>query len=153
MPHPCQLSELAADLPAGSLALAAGDFNINCNEAGGDAFTRLLLRGNWYASPLLRHSCTAPGSSKFVDRLLHNWNTWFFLDMIIVSPELSVTRPSSKNWFADLGSFGTLVVHPEQVQVDERNEGYVEPRRFDPETGRGVSDHWPVGIWLMKRRN
>ena len=31
---------------------------------------RLLLRGNWYASPLLRHGCTAPGSSKFVDLFL-----------------------------------------------------------------------------------
>jgi endonuclease/exonuclease/phosphatase family metal-dependent hydrolase len=148
-----KLNDLAAALPAGSLAVAAGDYNINCNEGPTEAFTRLLHRGNWYASPLVSHGCNAPGSSKFVDRRLYNWNTWSFLDMILVSAELSPTRPSPKNWFADLGSFGTLVMHPEQVQVDERNEGYVEPRRFDPVSGRGVSDHWPVAIRLVRRRN
>lgn len=72
--------------------------------------------------------------------------------MILVSEELSASRPSQKNWFADLGSFSTLVVHGEQVVVDDRNEGYVEPRRFDPQTGDGVSDHWPVTIRLLHRR-
>lgn len=146
------LNSLAAALPQGGLAVAAGDFNINCNEAPTGAFARLLQRGNWYASPLVTHGCSAPGSSKYVDRLLYNWNTWSFLDMILVSSTLSPTQPSAKNWFADLGSFGTLVVHPEQIQVDQRSEGYVEPRRFDPVTGRGVSDHWPVGLRLLPRR-
>jgi hypothetical protein len=148
-----KLNDLAVALPAGSLALAAGDFNINCSEAPTDAFARLLVRGNWYASPLVSHGCSAPGSAKHVDRRLYNWNTWSFLDMILVSEELSPTRASTKNWFADLGSFGTVVVHPEQIKVDDRNKGYIEPRRFDPVSGRGVSDHWPVAIRLLNRRN
>ncbi|MES5097833.1 endonuclease/exonuclease/phosphatase family protein [Agrobacterium sp. BA1120] len=147
-----QVSELASALPEGSLAVAAGDFNINCNEAPMEGFARLLQRGNWYVSPLATHGCNAPGSSKFTDRVMDNWNTWSFLDMILVSPELSVTRPSKKNWFADLGSFGTLIVHPEQVAVDDADKGFVEPRRFDPKTGRGVSDHWPVMMRLLPRR-
>ena len=69
--------------------------------------------------------------------------------MILVSAELSPTRPSTKNWFADLGSFGTVVVQSEQVGVDDY--GYVRPRWFDPATGRGVSDHWPVAIRLHTR--
>lgn len=148
-----RVSELSAALPEGSLAIAAGDFNVNCNEAPTEGFARILQRRNWYVSPLATHGCNAPGSSKFVDRIMDNWNTWSFLDMILVSSELSVTRPSNKNWFADLGSFGTLVVHPEQIAVDDADKGFVEPRRFDPKTGRGVSDHWPVMIRLLPRRN
>lgn len=148
-----QLSTLANDLPEGSLSIAAGDFNINCNETTSDAYERLLYRGNWYLSPLITQGCRAPGSSKHVDRLLDNWNTWSFLDQILVSQGLSMTKPSTKNWFADLGSFQTLVVHPTQYMVDEDDKGYIQPRRFDPETKSGVSDHWPVGIRLLKRRS
>lgn len=146
------LNSLVGALPDNSLAIAAGDFNINCNESPTDAFKRLLTKGNWYASPLITHGCAAPGSSKFVDRQVYSWNTWSFLDMILVSGEMSPSRPSQKNWFADLGSFGTIVVHPEQVMVDTNDHGYVEPRRFDPASGRGVSDHWPVTIRLLNRR-
>lgn len=148
-----KLSELANSLPEGSLSVAAGDFNINCNETTSGAYERLLYRGNWYVSPLVTHGCTAPGSSKYVERLLYNWNTWSFLDQILVSQELSMTKPSRKNWFADIGSFQTIVVHPSQYMIDEKDEGYIEPRRFDPAKKTGVSDHWPVGIRLLKRRN
>jgi endonuclease/exonuclease/phosphatase family metal-dependent hydrolase len=138
------LNELAGALPAGSLAVAAGDFNIDCREVLTNAISNLFVRGRWYASPLVRHGCSAPGSW-----LLDNKNAWSFLDMILVSAELSPTRPSTKNWFADLGSFGTVVVQSEQVGVDDY--GYVRPRWFDPATGRGVSDHWPVAIRLHTR--
>lgn len=147
-----QLSSLAAGLPAHSLTVAAGDYNINCNESPTDAFARLLERGKWYIPPEITHGCTAPGSEKFVDHLLDNWNAWSFLDMIVVSPELSPTQPSEKNWWADLGSFQTVVVDPEQIAIDDQNKGYIEPRRFDPKTGDGVSDHWPVALRLLNRR-
>jgi len=146
------LNELAEGLSNTGLVVAAGDFNFNCAEAQSNAFARLLQRGNWDASPLVTHGCAAPGSNKYVDRLIYNWNTWSFLDMILVSRELSPTQLSAKNWFADLGSFSTLAVHPDQWQVDERDEGYIEPRRYNPATGRGVSDHWPVALRLLKRR-
>ena len=103
-------------------------------------------------SPVVTMGCTAPGSSKFVDHVMGHWNTWSFLDFILISKELSPSQPSTKNWFADLGSFQTIVVDSEQVMVDEDDKGYVEPRRYDVETGRGVSDHWPVGIRLLNRR-
>ena len=48
-----ELNKLAKDLPAGSLAVAAGDYNINCVEGRTDAFARLLRKGNWSASPLV----------------------------------------------------------------------------------------------------
>lgn len=147
------LNALVAALPEGSLSVAAGDFNVNCNEGPTESFSRLLRIGNWYASPLVRSGCDAPGSSKFVDRLVNNWNTWSFLDMILVSSTLSPSQPSEKNWFADLGSFSTMIVTPEQIMVDEDDRGFIEPRRFDPVTGRGVSDHLPVEIRLVSRRD
>lgn len=147
------LNDLSKQVAPGKLVLAAGDFNINCNETTSPAFERLLFRGNWYVSPVALVGCTAPGSSKFVDRINDNWHTWSFLDLILVRQELSPSKPSDKNWFADLGSLSTLVVHPEQVRVDENNKGYIAPRRFDPETQKGVSDHWPIGIRLLNRRD
>lgn len=147
------LNTLVAGLPEGSLSIAAGDFNVNCNEGPTDSFSRLLRIGNWYASPLVRSDCEAPGSSKFVDRLVNNWNTWSFLDMILVSSTLSPSQPSDKNWFADLGSFSSAIVTPEQITVDEDDRGFIEPRRFDPVTGRGVSDHFPVVMRLISRRD
>lgn len=147
------LNTLVADLPEGSLSVAAGDFNVNCNEGPTDSFSRLLRIGNWYASPLVQSGCDAPGSSKFVDRLVNNWNTWSFLDMILVSSTLSPSQPSEKNWFADLGSFSTMILIPEQIMVDEDDRGFIEPRRFDPITGRGVSDHLPVQVRLINRRD
>ncbi|MES0881778.1 endonuclease/exonuclease/phosphatase family protein [Roseibium sp. SCP14] len=148
-----ELNKLVKDLPENSLVVAAGDFNINCVEAPSDAFTRLMVRNGWYASPVIKSGCRAPGSSRFVDRILDNWNTWSFLDMILVSEELSPSRPSTKDWFADLGSFSTLIVSSEQIMTDPENKGFIEPRRFDPETGRGVSDHYPVGMRLLRRRD
>lgn len=55
------LNSLVAALPEGSLSVAADDFNVNCNEAPTDSFGRLLRIGNWYASPLVRSGCDAPG--------------------------------------------------------------------------------------------
>ena len=141
-----KLNELAKELPPESLAVAAGDFNINCKEGPSEEFARLLKRGNWHASPLVMSGCGAPGSRKNFD------HTWSFLDMILVSAHLSPSRPSNKNWFADLGSFSTLVVSQEQVMTDGKDLGYMKPRRFDPKTGRGVSDHFPVGMRLLRRR-
>ena len=147
-----KLNQLAKKLPKESLAVAAGDFNINCKEGPSDAFARLLERGNWHASPLVRSGCSAPGSSMFVDYRFGSWHTWSFLDMILVSTHLSPSQKSTKNWFADLGSFSTLVVSQEQVTTDGKDRGYMKPRRFDPKTGRGVSDHFPVGMRLLRRR-
>lgn len=150
--YPCRvhafkrLNELVKELPPASLAVAAGDFNFNCNDSPSDEFASLLWQGGWRVSPLVRSGCKAPGSSKHFD------HTWSFLDMILVSAELSPSRPSKKNWFADLGSFSTLVVSQEQVATDKDDKGFIEPRRYEPGTGRGVSDHFPVAIRLLRRR-
>ncbi|WP_423069040.1 endonuclease/exonuclease/phosphatase family protein [Devosia sp. CN2-171] len=146
-----QLSDISAGKGPGALVLTAGDFNFDCTELTSALYDRLTQRGNWYLSPVITASCNAPGSSKFLDGLT-SWNTWSYLDQILVSPGLSATQPSVMNWFADLGSFQTVVVHAQQIMVDKQDKGFVEPRRFDPKTGLGVTDHWPVLVRLLNRR-
>jgi endonuclease/exonuclease/phosphatase family metal-dependent hydrolase len=148
-----KLNNLASALPLGSLAVAAGDFNFNCVDAVSDAVVELLREGAWYASPLFTHGCSLAGSFRDYAVQINKAGQWSFLDMILVSPTLNPAMPTSRNWFADLGSFSTVVVHPEQVGVDAENRGYVFPQWFQPTTGHGVSDHFPVTIRLMPRRN
>jgi len=53
-------------------------------------------------------------------------------------------------WFADFGSFRTVITVPEiQVQTDNRNR--ISPRHFDPVARTGASDHWPVAMDLIRR--
>ena len=146
-----QVSEIRASKAEGSLVVVAGDLNFECSELASPMYERLAFRGGWYVSPVVLAGCNAPGSSKFFDGLL-SWNTWSYLDHILVSAGLSPTQASSLNWFADLGSFQTVVVHPQQILVDDQDRGFIEPRRFDPATGEGISDHWPVSIRLLNRR-
>ncbi len=146
-----QVSEIREAKGEDALVVLAGDLNFECSELASPMYERLAFRGGWYLSPVILAGCAAPGSSKFFDGLL-SWNTWSYLDQILVSAGLSPTQPSALNWFADLGSFQTVVVHAEQIQVDDQDRGFVEPRRFDPASGEGISDHWPVSIRLLNRR-
>lgn len=148
-----RLNELAARLPQGSLAMAVGDFNIGCKEVTTDTVTELLAEGGWFASPIISHGCDFPGSFHSYESPPATPEEWSFLDLILVSAALNPEMPTSKNWFADLGSFATVIVDPEQVAVDEENQGYIVPQLFDPVTGHGVSDHFPVIMRLMTRRN
>lgn len=147
-----KLNELGSALPSESLALAAGDFNFNCEDAVSDSVTELLQVGGWIASPLFRHGCGVPGSFRNNPSSIEHFASWSFLDLIIVSATLSPATPTPRNWFADIGSFSTVVVHPEQIGTDAENLGYVFPRWFDPVTGHGISDHFPVMMRLMTRR-
>ena len=147
-----QVSDIRSGKGVEALVVVAGDLNFECSELSSPMYERLAFRGGWYLSPVVTAGCNSPGSSKFFDGLM-SWNTWSFLDHILVSTGLSPTQASSLNWFADLGSFQTVVVHPQQILVDEQDRGFVEPRRFDPATGEGISDHWPVMIRLVNRRS
>lgn len=148
------LSALVAKLPDNAYSIAAGDFNINCKEANAPAFKRLLSNGHWITSPLIKADCQYPGSSKYADKSLGNpaWFTWSFLDMIMTSRSLGPTSVTNGGWFADLGSIGTVISNQNQVaSIKSNGKYYLEPKRFDPVSGKGVSDHWPMQIRLMQR--
>jgi len=93
----------------------------------------------------MNKGCRAPGSNFFPSQ------GWSFLDLIMTSRSLLGSDQGGATWFADFGSFRTVLTAPElQVQTDNVNR--VSPRRFKPEDGTGASDHWPVAIDLLRRK-
>ncbi|THK36745.1 endonuclease/exonuclease/phosphatase family protein [Ensifer sp. MPMI2T] len=143
------LNEIRRKLAEDALALAGGDFNVNCSETKGDLFGRMVSHGKWGIPPEVMSGCTEPGTNKHSDRTFGTWFTWSFLDFFLVSENMLSERPSKSGWFANLGSFRTSVATAAQMETN--NEGYVSTRRFDPVNGAGVSDHWPVMIELLTR--
>ena len=144
-----ELNRLRSLLPADALVIAEGDFNFNCSETQGALFERMVRHGKWGVPPAVRAGCDEPGTNKHSDRSFGTWFTWSYLDFFLVSENMLAERPSTSGWFANLGSFRTFVGTPQQLETN--SQGYVSPRRFDPETGNGVSDHWPVMIDLVSR--
>ncbi|WP_068312583.1 endonuclease/exonuclease/phosphatase family protein [Polycladidibacter hongkongensis] len=139
------LNAEVAKLPTGALAVAAGDFNFNCDDLKNGEFQALAKAGGWLFPPEIA-GCRAPGSS-FYGRN----QTWSFLDMILVSESLNPEQVPPNNWVADLGSFRTVVTQPGQYMVDPKYKNF-KPRRFDPATGEGVSDHFPIEMQLLPIR-
>ncbi|MEM6914150.1 MAG: endonuclease/exonuclease/phosphatase family protein [Pseudomonadota bacterium] len=131
------------------LAVMAGDINFPCYETESEFFARLLRDGEWWSPPEILSGCGQPGTKKFRQRgFSQNWFTWSFLDAVFVSNAL-VDRRTEANWFADLGSFRTVISSDHQLEVDAG--GFIEPRRFDPVALTGVSDHLPVALDLVPR--
>ena len=96
--------------------------------------------GDCGVPPSVTADCDEPGSSKFTECSFGNGSPGPFL--------ISSWSPRTY-WFANLGSFRTSVATAAQIETNA--QGYVSKRRFDPETGTGVSDHWPVMIDLFSR--
>lgn len=136
-------------LPSDALAIAGGDFNLNCSETQDDLFERAVRFGKWGVPPEVTGGCAEPGTNKHRERSFGTWFTWSFLDFFLVSENMLAEQRSKSGWFANLGSFRTVVVNGEQLEAS--GEGFVSTKRFDPVTGTGVSDHWPVMIELMTR--
>lgn len=144
-----ELNRIRSLLPADALVIAGGDFNFNCSETQGALFERMVRHGKWGVPPAVRAGCDEPGTNKHADRSFGTWFTWSYLDFFLVSENMLAERSSTSGWFANLGSFRTFVGTAQQIETNA--QGYVFPRRFDPEVGVGVSDHWPVMIDLVSR--
>lgn len=144
------LIEARHALPPDALAIAGGDFNLSCSETQGDLFQQIVRHGKWGVPPEVIGGCKEPGTNKHRERGFGAWFTWSFLDFFLVSENMLAEQRSSSGWFANLGSFRTIVVSEEQIQAT--SEGFVSIRRFNPEDGTGVSDHLPVSIELVTRQ-
>jgi endonuclease/exonuclease/phosphatase family metal-dependent hydrolase len=147
--HPCRAfvaTTLAAQvkaLPVSTMTLVAGDTNLNCGDDDQETI-RTILRPVLTVPDEVNKGCRAPGSSFFGPQ------GWSFLDLIFASRSLLGSDQGGAPWFADFGSFRTVVSAPElQVHRDTKNR--ITPRRFDPKTGTGASDHWPVALDLIRR--
>ncbi len=90
--------------------------------------------------------CRAPGSNFFPPQA-----QWSFLDLVLTSRSLTASARLGASWFADFGSFRTVISAPE-VQVETDAQGRVGPKHFDAKEGSGSADHWPVAIHLIRRQ-
>lgn len=132
-----------AKLPEDANVVAAGDFNFNCTDVQNGEFQALAREGHWTYPPEIV-GCAAPGSAFY-----YKDQSWSFLDVILVSDALRPDKGSNSTWFADLGSFHTVVTHPSQYTQDSKNR--VRPNNFNAENNEGVSDHWPVLMRFLRR--
>ncbi|GHB17361.1 endonuclease [Pseudovibrio japonicus] len=130
-------------LPEGANVVAAGSFNFTCTDIQTGEFQALTREGNWSYPPEII-GCASPGSAFY-----YRDQSWSFLDLVIVSNSLRPDQESDSTWFADLGSFHTVVTHPSQYARDTRSR--VHPRRFNPDNNQGASDHWPVLMRFLRR--
>ena len=131
-----RLRELLAALPDDRHAFAAGDFNTTSREDESLGLLDRVVRPEWEVSNDLCNDCS--GTSYYAGD-----NTWSFLDMVLwrrcCGENTTWMLRNSPVWIAN-----SL---PQQVREDGT------PRRFDLQTGLGVSDHWPVVLAIEPNRN
>ena len=139
-----QLVQKLGALPQSRMVVVAGDTNLNCGNNDQQTISD-ILRPALVVPDEVNKGCRAPGSNFFPSQ------GWSFLDLIMTKGSLLGSDQGGATWFADFGSFRTVLTAPElQVQTDNVNR--VSPRRFKPEDGNGASDHWPVAIDLLRRK-
>lgn len=128
------LNKLKKELPTGTLAIAAGDFNITREEDEAQQVVERFLDANWLVAHKL--GCKGcRGTNHYAPK-----NSWSFLDMILVSKEF---YDGTLDWKALPASVRILNLgEPEQIHNGA-------PKDFDPQAKSGVSDHWPLAMDIV----
>lgn len=127
------LSGLLAALPPERTAFAAGDFNTTSTEAAATGILETHARPDWHIAHE-EAGCEGCRGTYYYARD----DNWSFLDMILVRPG----RGGDATW--GLRPDSARVANP----LDAQRTRAGTPLRFDPETGVGVSDHWPFVVTL-----
>jgi endonuclease/exonuclease/phosphatase family metal-dependent hydrolase len=123
------LAELRATLPTGRLVFAAGDFNTIAAEK---SVLDEHVAPTWTVAH--RAGCRdCRGTHYYAPN-----DDWSFLDMILVSADAG-------RWALDTNATRVATGWPAQTSSAGT------PQRFDPATGRGVSDHWPLAVTFERR--
>ncbi len=125
------LATRLAALPAGRAAFAAGDFNTIGAESW---ILDQHVERDWVVAHRL--GCEGCKGTYYYARN----DEWSFLDMVLVSPGL--TRA------------GSWRIEPQATRVarawPQQSTRAGTPQRFDPVSGFGVSDHWPIKVRLVR---
>lgn len=130
------LRQFIADRPD-ELTIAAGDFNFPQAYNEHYSIVKNHVRPYWVPSHLYcKGEC--PGTS--FDSYEREWS---FLDMILLSPSFFDTKSS---WTLDTDSVHVFNKLPSQIAPDE------SPADFNLPNPKGVSDHWPLVIQLVKTK-
>lgn len=123
-----QLNRLLAQLPEDRPAFAAGDFNTTSAEDRAENMLARFAEPHWVIAH--RIGCRqCPGTQYYAPD-----DSWSFLDMILWSPG----RGENATWQIRADSVHLANNYPQQVRKDGT------PARFEPASGSGVSDHWPL---------
>lgn len=128
------LNALRDALPDNRHAFAAGDFNTTSREAAETGLLRRYAAPRWQLAHevALPEDCSNCRGTQYYARD----DSWSFLDMILWSP----ARGENATWQIRANSVRVANDFAEQLRGD------ATPRRFEPGSGRGVSDHWPLLI-------
>lgn len=131
------LATLQRQLPQGTLAVAGGDFNITSEEERQTGFWQRLVSQDWAISHLIGcRSCR--GTTYFPPT-----RTWSFFDALLFNRGFAANRQQSSGWQVNVDSIRLANQAPQQTN---RNG---TPLRFDPQSGQGTSDHWPVAAEIF----
>lgn len=130
-----ELNRLKAALPAGVLAIAAGDFNVSHDEDQRSGLISTILANDWTVSHLV--GCKTCKGTEVYKR------EWSFLDDLSFSPAMN-EKSGTATWLLDTASVQVPHTVPEHVNK------FGEPARFEPPAS-GVSDHWPIYAEIYKR--
>lgn len=119
--------------------LAGGDFNITSSEEKEQKFISSL--GDRFLIPHLM-SCRdfryGKCKGSYYYRPQRNWSQ---LDIILLSKNFS----DRKEW--ELNKKEILLFNKDDLQI-KRKYHLISPASFNPRTGQGVSDHWPLLIQI-----
>lgn len=122
------LASLRAALPDDHHAFAAGDFNTTSKEDSREQLLDRYARPHW----TLAHDVGCQGCDG--SYYYHRDASWSWLDMVFFSAARSTKTT------AHVRGDSVQIANDYAPQVTEK--GW--PERFNSESGRGVSDHWPV---------
>lgn len=129
------LNQKVRQLPEDRLVVAAGDFNVPSEEDRKLSTLKKYTEPKWLvAHKIFCEDCK--GTNYYAPK-----DSWSFLDMILLSPNLAA---DSKGWRLKEASIQVL----NRSEFQKTSEGH--PADFDPTNLSGVSDHWPLGLKLVK---
>ena len=142
--HPTEMRVAAYDhlnalrdaLPADRNVFAGGDFNTNSAEDEREGMLERFVRPSWTVAHDACDGC--PGTQYYARD-----DTWSFLDMILFSPG----RGENATWQIRADSVRIANENPSQIDKNRR------PLRYDAETQRGTSDHWPLVVSIEPSGN
>lgn len=114
--------------------IVLGDFNFPRDEVDDNQIVQKHLLPKWVPAHLYCDSCLGSTYETFT-------GDWSFLDMILLHQNFFST---STTWTANVSSF--RVHNPLFFQINK----YGSPADFNLPSLRGVSDHWPLVIQMVK---